>query len=182
MLLNLAPFFPYQNKMNKMRNDKQQLKVPQRHSVPFSFCPLGPSGLAHMKKLRPWLLPFFFVCIVLQGSAWSSHLGAVGREFKRADQLADVADRASKLLSEAVGDVKDTADAGVADSLDLEGGVEGFRVALGSDGSSLLNGAVESSMVSVSFVSVPLSTFKVVSLSVLLGGTAFGWKKPRKLC
>lgn len=135
-----------------------------------------------MKKLRPWLLPFFFVCIVLQGSAWSSHLGAVGREFKRADQLADVADRASKLLSEAVGDVKDTADAGVADSLDLEGGVEGFRVALGSDGSSLLNGAVESSTVSVSFVSVPLSTFKFVSLSVLLGGTAFGWKKPRKLC
>jgi hypothetical protein len=89
-----------------------------------------------MKKLRPWLLPFFFVCIVLQGSEWSSHLGAVGREFKRADQLAEVAERASKLLSEAVGDIKDTADAGVAESLDFEGGVEGFRVTMGTCGSS----------------------------------------------
>lgn len=25
-LMNLAPFFPYQNKMNNMRNDKQQSK------------------------------------------------------------------------------------------------------------------------------------------------------------
>ena len=102
------------------------MNVPHRHSVPLSFCPLGPSGLAHIQKLRPWLLPFFFVCIVLQGSAWSSHLGAVGREFRRADQLAEVADRASKLESEAVGDVKDTADVGVVQSLDFGGGVEGF--------------------------------------------------------
>lgn len=102
------------------------MNVPHRHSVPFSFCPLGPSGLAHIQKLRPWLLPFFFVCIVLQGSACSSHLGAVGREFKRADQLAEVAERASKLLSEAVGDVKETADAGVTQSWDFEGGVDGF--------------------------------------------------------
>jgi hypothetical protein len=158
------------------------MKVPHRHSVPLSFCPLGPSGLAHMKKLRPWLLPFFFVCIVLQGSEWSSHLGAVGREFKRADQLAEVAERASKLLSEAVGDVKDTVDAGVAESLDFEGGVEGFRVAPGTGGSSLLNGVAESPTGSVSLAAVPLAIFEAVSRSVLLGGAAFGWKKPRKLC
>lgn len=30
-----------------------QMKVPQRHSVPFSFAPLGPSGRAHIQKLRP---------------------------------------------------------------------------------------------------------------------------------
>jgi hypothetical protein len=159
-----------------------QMKVPHRHSVPLSFCPLGPSGLAHMKKLRPWLLPFFLVCIVLQGSEWSSHLGAVGREFKRADQLAEVAERASKLLREAVGDAKDTADAGVAESLDFEGGVEGFRVALGSDESSLPNGVAESPMGSASLVAMPLSIFEAASSSVLLGGAALGWKKPRKLC
>ena len=53
-------------------------------------------------------------------------MGAVGRELKRADQLAEVAERASKLLSEAVGDVKETADAGVTQSWDFEGGVDGF--------------------------------------------------------
>jgi hypothetical protein len=30
-----------------------QMNVPHRHSVPFSFCPLGPNGLAHIQKLRP---------------------------------------------------------------------------------------------------------------------------------
>jgi hypothetical protein len=90
-----------------------QMNVPHRHSVPFSFCPLGPNGLAHIQKLRPWLLPFFFVCIVLQGSPWSSHLGAVGRELSSADQVADVAERASKFEREVVGEGCVLTDAGV---------------------------------------------------------------------
>lgn len=55
-----------------------QTKVPHLHPVPLSFSPLGPNGLAHIQKLLPWLLPFFFVCMDLQGSSWPSHRGAMG--------------------------------------------------------------------------------------------------------
>jgi hypothetical protein len=54
------------------------MNVGHRHCVPFSFVPVGPSGLEHIQKLRPWFSPFFLVCILLHGSSWLSHNGAAG--------------------------------------------------------------------------------------------------------
>lgn len=56
------------------------MNVAHLHCVPFSLAPLGPSGRAHIQKLRPWFEPFFLVSMVLHGSVWSSHSGATGRE------------------------------------------------------------------------------------------------------
>lgn len=67
----LPPLFP-------PAQSEHQMNVPHLHCVPASFSPLGPNGRAHIQKLLPWLEPFFFVCIVLHGSSWPSHIGAAG--------------------------------------------------------------------------------------------------------
>lgn len=44
------------------------INVGQRHCVPFSLLPLGPSGRGHIQKDRPQLMPGFFVVRLIHGS------------------------------------------------------------------------------------------------------------------
>lgn len=70
----------------------------------------------------------------LQGSEWSSHRGATGRE-KRADHVCEVAERASRLSKLVVGEggsvVTVRADVGVANGLRVRG-VVGSSVEVGA--------------------------------------------------
>lgn len=52
-----------------------QMKVGQRHCVPFSFSPLGPRGRGQIQKARPQLMPGFFVVRLIHDSWWLSHWG-----------------------------------------------------------------------------------------------------------
>lgn len=51
------------------------MKVGQRHGVPDSLSPLGPSGLGHIQNDRPQFIPGFLVTREMQSSWWPSHFG-----------------------------------------------------------------------------------------------------------
>ena len=67
--LQVQPQPPVEFLSFRASQSEHQIKVGHLHCVPRSLLPLGPSGRAHIQKLRPWLEPFFFVSMVLHGSS-----------------------------------------------------------------------------------------------------------------